>query len=263
MNTKPFTVCSASVLLLGLLFPAGCGKAAEGAGAPATPSATRANPVVADPETPPRARQSDLKALNAGACTQSALVDDAEDGDNRVLIADKRGGYWYTYADTIGTTISPSGSFKMTEGGAEGSKYSARMTGKVATGGIVYAGMGFLFTEPKTPYDVSCCKGVSFWAKKSGTGTGNVRAKLGDVNTTPEGGVCHDCYNDFGAELSFSDAWKKYELSFADLKQEYGWGEPHPSLDTSRLYQVQWQVRDPGADFDISVDKIELMGCEK
>jgi hypothetical protein len=45
------------------------------------------------------------------------------------------------------------------------------------------------------------------------------------------------------------------------VKQEYGWGEPQPSIDSSRLYQLQWQVRDPGADFGISVDKFELLGC--
>lgn len=269
MNTPSFKHRSSSTVLLSLLCAVACGKPAESPGAEAAPAFTPPNSPVT-PVTPatsaeaqPATRQSSLKAVNAGECTKNTLLDDAEDGDNRALVTDKRGGYWYTYADTIGTKIAPSGAFQMAEGGAEGSKHTARMSGKLGTGGIVYAGMGFLFTEPKAPYDVSCCKGVSFWAKKSGAGVGNVRVKLGDVNTTPDGGVCHDCYNDFGAELSFSETWKKYELPFADMKQEYGWGEPRPALDTSRLYQLQWQVRDMGADFDISVDKIELMGCGK
>lgn len=218
----------------------------------------------AEAEPAPAApRVTAVKSVNAGECPASGLIDDAEDGDGRVLSADKRGGYWYTYTDKVGTTITPTGSFSMAPGGAEGSKFAAHMSGKLAASGIVYAGMGFSFADPRAAYDVSCCKGVRFWAKKSGAGSGGVRVKVGDANTTPDGGVCRDCYNDFGAELKFTDSWQKYELTFADLKQEFGWGNTFSALDVAHLYQLQWQVRDSGADFDISIDKVELTGCAK
>ena len=255
-----------SVLMLSTLSLAACGKAAQGEAPPSAPvAAAPAEPVAAaaPADAPHVPAVSTVKAVNAGECPANALLDDAEDGDGRAISADKRGGYWYTYADKVGSTIAPANPFQMAAGGAEGSKFAARMTGKLGTSGILYAGMGFLFTEPKAPYDASCCKGLQFLAKKSGTGAANVRVKVGDANTTPEGGVCKDCYNDFGAELTLTDTWKKYELKFAELKQEYGWGQPHPAIDAAHLYQVQWQVRDPGADFDISVDKIELTGCGK
>lgn len=248
------------LLLVAALLPAACAAGSENAAPVSAPTTT---PTPSPNAEAKRAPLTTVKAVNAGMCPATSLIDDAEDGDNRVLIADQRGGYWYTYADKIGSTISPSGSFKMESGGAEGSKYSARMNGKLGNGGILYAGMGFSFTEPKGPYDASCCKGLSFWAKKSGTGTGSVRVKLGDANTAPEGGRCHDCYNDFGADLTLTDSWKKYELTFAELKQEFGWGESQPAIDAAHLYQTQWQVRDAGADFDISVDHIELTGCGK
>lgn len=250
---------SRALLLVAALLPAAC------AAGPENTAPVNAPPAAA-PSANPEAKSAQLStanAVNAGTCPATALIDDAEDGDNRVLMADQRGGYWYTYADKIGSSISPTGSFKMEAGGAEGSKYSARMNGKLGSGGILYAGMGFSFTEPKGPYDASCCKGLSFWAKKSGNGTSSVRVKLGDANTTPEGGRCHDCYNDFGADLTLTDSWKKYELAFVDLKQEFGWGESKPAIDAAHLYQVQWQVRDAGAEFDISVDRIELTGCGK
>ncbi len=231
-----------------------------GAGSSSTPAASEkssgANPNVAS-----NASAASVKAVNAGECSKSPLVDDAEDNNNQIAQADKRGGYWYTYKDTAGTTINPTGNFAMSEGGAENSKYAAHMNGKLGKGDVLYAGMGFSFAEPKAPYDVSCCKGVSFWAKKVGAGTGNVRFKMGDANTTPEGGKCKSCYNDFGSDLTLTDQWKKYEISFDSMKQEAGWGEPQPALDKATVFQLQWQVKDAGADYDIWVDKVELSGC--
>ncbi len=206
---------------------------------------------------------SSVKAVNAGECTKGALIDDGEDNNNQGAVSDKRGGYWYTYADKLGTTIAPSGNFAMSEGGAEKSKFAARMNGKVGTGDILYAGMGLSFTDPKAAYDASCCKGISFWAKKAGAGTGNVRFKVGDVNTSPEGGACKQCYNDFGADLSLTPEWKKYEIAFADMKQESGWGEQKSAIEAGRIYQVQWQVKEAGAEFDIWVDDIQFFGCGK
>ena len=58
----------------------------------------------------------------------------------------------------------------MSAGGANGSKHSAHMSGKVGGGAVVYAGMGFNFVDPKGPYNASGYKGISFWAK-AGPGT--------------------------------------------------------------------------------------------
>jgi len=240
---------------------AGC-VSGGGTGESSTPAADQKSSGVVDMGggTAP-AGGSSVKAVNAGECTKSPLIDDAEDNDNQGAATDKRGGYWYTYADNLGTTVSPSGNFTMSEGGAERSKFAARMNGKVGTGDVLYAGMGLSLTHPKGAYDASCCKGISFWAKKAGAGTGNVRFKVGDVNTAPEGGVCKQCYNDFGADLVLTPEWKKYEFAFADMKQEPGWGEPQSAIAKDRLYQVQWQVKDAGAEFDIWVDDVQFFGC--
>jgi len=245
--------------VLGVMIASGCAQGGGG-GEPAAPAAEKSSGAV-DMGGGTPAGASSVKAVNAGECTKSALIDDAEDNNNQGAQADKRGGYWYTYSDKLGTTIAPTGNFAMSEGGAEKSKFAARMNGKVGSGDVLYAGMGLSLTDPKGPYDASCCKGVSFWAKKAGAGTGNVRFKIGDVNTSPEGGVCKQCYNDFGADLALTAEWKKYEIPFADMKQESGWGDQQSAIDAGRIYQLQWQVKEAGAEYDVWVDDVQFMGC--
>ncbi len=246
--------------LSALLLAGGC---ITGGGAPSgsTPAASEKSSGANAVDMGSNSGSPSVKAVNAGECSKSPLLDDAEDNNNQVAQSDKRGGYWYTYKDSLGTTINPTGNFAMSEGGAEGSKYAARMNGKVGKGDVLYAGMGFSFAEPKAPYDVSCCKGVSFWAKKAGAGTGTVRFKMGDANTTPEAKKCKSCYNDFGTDLTLTNEWKKYEVPFDTMKQEPGWGEQQPSIDKATVYQLQWQVKEADKDFDIWVDKVELSGC--
>jgi endoglucanase len=204
---------------------------------------------------------SSAKAVNNGQCPKTSLLDDLEDGNNKSVEADMRGGYWYTYVDKAGSTVEPTGNFTPAPGGANGSQFAARMHGKLGGGSTLYAGMGFSFTDPKSAYDISCCKGISFWAKKDGAGTGNVRFKVGDAFTSPEGGVCKTCYNDFGADYNLTNDWKQYTINFADMRQESGWGEIRQKIDSTRVFQLQWQVKDPGQDFDIWVDQVELTGC--
>ena len=52
------------------------------------------------------------------ACGQSAVIEDMEDADSRVLVREGRGGYWFTSVDNEGSIFtSPSGQFKMGEPG--------------------------------------------------------------------------------------------------------------------------------------------------
>ncbi len=194
----------------------------------------------------------------------ACAIEDGEDSDDRVIVRDGRGGYLYTYKDEHGTTISPSGEFSVTRGGANGSQYSLRMKGKVADAQDVYAGMGLGFVEPKGPYNASRYRGISFIAKR-GPGTAPaVRVKLPDANTDPDGKVCSECFNDFGIDFQVAEEWTRYEVSFADLSQQVGWGEPRPdAVDASKLYGVQWQVVSRGAAFDLWVDDVRFIGCDE
>ncbi len=190
---------------------------------------------------------------------QTALIDDLEDGNHQLHVADGRGGWWYTYADET-SSIEPAGAFVPAEGGANGSGYAARMQGQIGSKQYPFAGMGFNFIDPKMVYDLSSCEGLSFFAKKgSAQAISAVRFKVGDVNTVPEGGVCKDCYNDL--DVSLTEEWTQYSVKFSELRQEPYWGEPRPAIDAARVFQLQWQVKDPSGPFDVWVDDVRLLGC--
>ncbi len=171
-------------------------------------------------------------------CGPSALIDDGEDGNNQNLPNDGRGGYWYTFKDKGTTTVEPTageegGTFAMSEGGHD-SQYAARYHGKIGTGAIVFSGMGMNFIDPKGQYDASKYAGISFWAKKGADSTGKVRLKVPDANTDPDGGVCTECFNDFGAEHGPHDRLEAVQLPLQDHEAAAGLGRAARSRTSRR-----------------------------
>jgi hypothetical protein len=137
-------------------------------------------------------------------------------------------------------------------------KGAAHMSGQMASiGDAVYAGMGVWLTDPTGPYDASRYSGVTFWAK----GPGRVRFEIPDVHTGPEGGICKDCYNDFGIVLALESEWRKYTIRFEWLEQRSGWGEPYPALQTDQILKLEWEFNGKGRAYDIWVDDIAFV-CE-
>ena len=197
-------------------------------------------------------------------CGPDGLIDDGEDGNNQNLPNDNRGGYWYTFRDKKGTTVEPvagedGGTFAMSEGG-HGSQFAARYHGKVGTGAPLFAGMGMNFVDPKAPYDASKYAGIAFWAKRGEDSTGKVRLKVPDVNTDPDGGVCTECFNDFGGDLNLTTDWKQYIFPWKSMKQMPGWGNPRkPHITPEKIYGVQFQVKVPRANYDIYVDDLRFL----
>jgi endoglucanase len=200
-----------------------------------------------------------------GSCGPGGLIDDFEDNNNQTKTTAGRGGYWYTFADQGGTRVEPEagGPFAPSPGGANGSRYAAHVTGQVGTGQVVFGALGVNLTDPKGPYDASKYKGVSFWAKRGPDSYARVRFKAPDVSTDPDGGVCSDCYNDFGADIELTEAWQHFISPWRRLKQLPSWGAPRPhAIKPNKLFGLQWQVNRPGASFDIWVDDVEFIGCD-
>lgn len=202
------------------------------------------------------------------ACGAQALIEDGEDNNNQGVVQEGRGGYWYTYVDTEGSTVSPSagsqgGVFQPSPGGANGSAFAMRFYGAIGQGSVVFAGMGMNFVDPKGAYDGSQYDGITFWAKK-GAGTGpKVRVKIPDANTDPDGGVCSACYNDHGRIIKLSDDWEQHYMGFDSLSQERGWGSPKTgAVDTTQMYALQFQVNEKGSSYDVWIDDIAFIGCQ-
>jgi endoglucanase len=198
-------------------------------------------------------------------CPKDFVIDDFLDGNNQVLVQEGRKGYWYTFVDKVGTTISPPAGHKfiMSPGGTNGAAFAARMIGKVSgSGDPQYAGMGFSFTNPKGPYDASKYKGIAFWAKIGPGSQKAVRLKIPDVNTDPDGKVCTECFNDFGVDLDLSEQWTKYTIAFDKMSQMEGWGSPQKDkIDYTKLYGMQWQVNKAGQSYDLWVSDVSFVGC--
>jgi endoglucanase len=195
------------------------------------------------------------------------LIDDGEDSNNATAFVSGRGGYWYTFVDDAGSTVWPTagaqgGTFEMSPGGAEGTKFAAMFKGKIGAGAVLFSGMGMNFLDPKGPYDASQYGGISFWAKKGANSTGNVRLKIPDNNTDPDGGVCSECFNDFGIDLKLSTEWQRFIVPWKAMKQMKGWGRPRKvAIDNASVYGIQFQVNEAGADYEIYVDEIRFTGC--
>jgi hypothetical protein len=208
-------------------------------------------------------RRDPVYANASMSCEQQAMVDDAEDGNDQVLLRDRRGGYLSTFVDTAGSTISPGGAaFKMEAPGAHGSKYAIHIKGKLAASGETYAGLGIDLRNPRKPYNASKYKGVAFLAKVGPDATTHVRFTLPDVNTDKDSKICTECFNDFGIGVDLTTEWTRFEIPFSELTQEPGWGNPRPpAVDTTKLLGLQWQVSAPGTVFDIWIDDVTFIGC--
>jgi len=60
-----------------------------------------------------------------------------------------------------------------------------------------------------------------------------------------------------------TESWQHFVFPFKKLRQLPDWGSPKPhSIDKSKVFGLQWQVNQPGADFDIWIDDVEFVGCE-
>lgn len=206
-------------------------------------------------------------AAQAAECGPEGLIDDMEDNNNQTAVVEGRGGYWYTYVDDAGSTVEPpagsqGGTFTQSEGGANGSKFAARVHGKLGAGSVIFGAMGMNFVDPKDTYDASKYGGISFWAKKGPGGLDKVRVKVPDINTDQEGGICTACFNDFGQDITLTEAWQKYVVLFSKMRQQEYWGAPRPrKIDKTKVYGIQIQAQAPGATYDVWVDDIKFVGC--
>lgn len=188
----------------------------------------------------------------------STLVDDCEDMDN----LNELGGAWYTYvdADNEGTsTIDPLTSetvdFTMTEGGANGSAYSAEVA--YTLGGTwgtddndPFVGIGTQLGADETPMDISVATGISFYHK-------------GDACVLeiyiPENLGASANYDTYSVPVSAHADWTKVELAWTDFSQA-GWGDVY-DLDLTEVYKFQWKISDaPATAGTVALDYVVLEG---
>jgi hypothetical protein len=193
--------------------------------------------------------------------SDDGLIDDFEDGNTQVSQLGDRGGYWFTSHDPDGSTIDPS-PFAISAGGAGTTSQKALhvygQTSSASGAWGILVGANFVSDGV---YDASKYAGVSFKAKVGKDSTKTLRFKVADVNTHPDGGVCKNCWNHFGKEVTLSNDWQEVTVPFVDLRQETGWGEAYPSLTTSKVMALNWSIG-PGRAYDLWIDDVQFFECK-
>jgi hypothetical protein len=128
------------------------------------------------------------------------------------------------------------------------------------------SGIGTDFRATHKKYDGSAYTGVRFWAKVGEGKNAKHRVQLADASTDAAGGKCDDtgtaandakCGNHFGLSETFTTSWAKYEVTFAQLTQQDGWGNTAAALDATELYGFQVTAK-AKADVDLWLDQVEF-----
>jgi hypothetical protein len=193
--------------------------------------------------------------------TDGAL-DDFEDGNKQLTKVAGRDGYWYQANDKFGSTID----VKIDEPGAGASEMAAHITGTTAPGKpedqIWGVQMGNRLVHNNEAYDASKYAGISFKAKVGPSSARNVRFKIADINTHPDFKICKACWNHFGRDLTLTEQWQTYTITFSGAEQEPGWGDPRPaSILPDKLAEVNWSIG-PGVSYDMWFDDLTFVDCE-
>ena len=186
----------------------------------------------------------------------SALIDDLEDRNARVLVRDGRFGAWQSTGDLTAKQTPRAGqpAFPvLIPGGRGDSRYALHAFGGQLSG----SGSGlFVNFAPGHCYDASRYAGVEFWAR------GNSRIHLGftmiDVMASEWGGLCKkDCYDRHRKPFDLESHWVRYTARWDELRQA-GWGVPL-AFDSQRLLSLEFVVEAADTPYDYWVDDVRFI----
>jgi hypothetical protein len=104
------------------------------------------------------------------------------------------------------------------------------------------------------PFDASQFSGLRFYAKSGVDANKTIRIRLVTSDTDPRGGNCAEsgpssdlCFDHFLTQLSLSETWKHYEVSFENFVQS-GAGKQFPALALDGLFTIEF-LAPSGSDF--------------
>lgn len=200
--------------------------------------------------TPGTIAASDGAALNAfsgktvknNLAGNSTLLDDCDDGDSVNMML----GKWFSYNDNKDggqSEVAPDSKiagFPMTEGGANGSAYAARIDYVFDKGSFAYdpyVGLG-TWADPDTLKfaDWSGATGISFWYKGDTCSLQFVTYE--GLHNKPDGTTD---YAFWSVTVDASKEWKKYSFTWDKFTRPQ-WAEStdYPLLQ-SKVQKLQWQ----------------------
>jgi polyhydroxybutyrate depolymerase len=189
---------------------------------------------------------------SAVATGQAPMIANFDDGSERVLSNEGRGGIWFSYDDATNGEFTHA-----VDNGA------LHVTSDAWTGW----GAGFGFSiGPWLPdgqrcfYNAEKYAGVRFRAK----GKGRIRPLVVTQDNLPvtEGGACqrapNDCYNHPGGYARLTSAWQTFEFPFCALRPQPVWGGAGSPIKPSELIAVQFVLSREGQHYDFWLDDLEF-----
>jgi hypothetical protein len=199
----------------------------------------------------------------AAPASDTALLDDFEDGDGTLFKGFEREGYWFSVGDkTDGSVVKPNGKFlaellPQAEATHE-NRYAAHLTasGQKDWGAAWGSTLAWVRNGVRCPLNLSAFGGVRFRAK--GPDTIRVVLAVPEVQAKEYGGVCTArCYDAHGKPFVLGDRWDSYVMRWDRLQQE-GWGV-EARFTPARLVQFLVKVTPKSLPIDFWIDDIELI----
>jgi hypothetical protein len=195
-----------------------------------------------------------------------ALLDDFEDSDVNVNVADHRDGKWSTNSDgSVGAVFT--GTAPSAASGREGS-----VGWCISSAGHTTWGANMVLTPlvPSCGYDASAYQGVCFWAKGQVDAGGPVEFGLGTGDTVPtaDGGACQvaaNCWYGYMASVeNLSADWQQYCFAWDEFAQWAGTPEAAQfELDPASIVQMEWKFTARGAEAptngELCIDDVTFM----
>jgi hypothetical protein len=198
-----------------------------------------------------------------GPPSDTQVIDDFEDGNDRIFKGFGRDGFWFAASDkTEGSSITPTAPFAAellpAAESTKENRYAAHLTaaGEKNWGVVWGAQLNWTREGIKCPLNVSSFAGVRFRAK----GPGKIRVSMAVPEVTPKdgGGTCADrCYDAHSKVFLLSEAWDTYEMRWEKLQQG-GWGT-EARFTPERVLNWAVNVDVKSLPIDVWVDDVELL----
>jgi hypothetical protein len=203
-------------------------------------------------------------------CADPTVIDDLEDGDDRVCASGGRNGVWGVISDGTSTDLVPAAGavFAPTPipGGRGTSLYAARLAGSGFTdwGAILSVSMldsGF--------YDASGFDGIQFWMKSDAPVTMAIDTAAASLVNPGEPCVTGYCasYFLFGLSAPAAGGWARYEVPFAALEriptvdQDGNMHAGRTIWDPQHLASMKFWVAGALQPFEVWIDDLGFYNC--
>jgi hypothetical protein len=186
----------------------------------------------------------------------SPSLDDFEDGNARLLVAEDRGGTWGVQGAPSARVTPRPGTLAFPVPIPKGrgtSRYGLHLSGERMTQGSVGLSVNL---APGRCYDASAYAGVEFYAR----GTGRIYFGITQIDVMERrwGGLCtKDCYDAHRKPVDLGPEFSLFRVRWEELEQ-VGYGAP-VRFDPARIFHVDFGVEPADTPFDFWIDDVRFI----